>query len=122
MQWKDITHEHNGKKAAVSAKSTPRSPSRGEGPFVGIIVCNGPNLVPVLVCGEEVHSFVWYWDVELLDDDIPDGVSLGMEVEYFADNNKIPLAYWQRLVLLRTFPNPSWEEQPKINFRLGSRR
>jgi len=68
MKWKEITNEHHGKKVSVSAKSTPNSPERGEGPFVGRIVCFNPKVIPVLVQGEEVRSFAWYWDVEFLDE------------------------------------------------------
>lgn len=66
MQWKDITKEHNDRKASVSAKSIPKKPLGGSGPYVGIIVCPQENSVPVLRSGDEVHSFAWYWDVEFL--------------------------------------------------------
>lgn len=68
MRWRDVSVEHNGKKAEVSTKSTPRNPLRGEGPFVGTIVCPNPDAVPILrSSGTEAHSFAWYWDVELID-------------------------------------------------------
>jgi hypothetical protein len=67
MFWRDITNEHNGKKASVSARSTPISPERGQGPYVGTVVCAAPNAVPVLRSGDEVHAFAWYWEVEFID-------------------------------------------------------
>lgn len=68
MYWKDITDKHNNRKVSVSAKSTPNSPYRGEGPFVGYVECPKPDSIPILNNGIELHSFAWYWEVKLLND------------------------------------------------------
>lgn len=66
MRWRDVSDIHNGMKAVVSAKSTPAHPLRGEGPVVGYIECKNPDEFPVLHVGNAVHTFAWYWDVELI--------------------------------------------------------
>lgn len=36
---------------------------------------------------------------------VPDAVPMGMEIEFWADELDLPLVHWQRLVLLRWFPD-----------------
>lgn len=66
MKWGDITPKDHGKKVSVTAKSTPKSPLRGEGPFVGKITFGRISEIPLLQIGDEVHSFAGWWDVEFL--------------------------------------------------------
>ena len=68
MFWYEVTHEHHGRSASVSAKSTPKSPARGEGPFIGQIYCPHPNNLPSLCVGKEYHSFARWWEVEFIND------------------------------------------------------
>ena len=65
MKWGDVNTTQHGKRATVSATSTPENPERGSGPFTGYVVCPEDDAVPVLRIGEEVHSFAWWWDVEV---------------------------------------------------------
>lgn len=68
MFWYEITSKHHNRKAAVSAKSTPKSPINGEGPYIGTISCPVDNCVPVLMSSDkEVRHFARWWEVELLE-------------------------------------------------------
>lgn len=42
-----------------------------------------------------------------MNEPIPDAIPMGMEIEFHADNLDLPLLPWQRLVLLRWFPEPA---------------
>ncbi len=66
MKWGEVTNTIHGCTVAVSAQSTPDSPDRGEGPFVGSVWCPIDNAYPVLRIGNEVHNFAEWWDVQLV--------------------------------------------------------
>lgn len=69
MLWRDVNQTHHNKRASVSAKSTPTNEQFGEGPIVGVILCAKNDAVPILRQSEKglLHSFAWWWEVEILD-------------------------------------------------------
>jgi hypothetical protein len=70
MKWSEITPEHHRKWGHVSTES-PGTPLRERGPFVGIIICQEPNTIPVLevpqkgTSTKKVMTFAGWYDVVL---------------------------------------------------------
>lgn len=67
MKWGDLNHTHDRRKVAVSAKSTPKHPVLGEGPYIGIVHVVSENAVPILQVDDYHHAFAWWYDVEFVD-------------------------------------------------------